>query len=260
MRKIVNELSGKNKTVESEQIRLNRYLAMCGICSRREADALIAEGRVRVDGNPAGAGMKVTGSELVLVDGKPVHPVEKEIVLAVNKPVGVVCSTDRRWGDVLIEDIVKSEERLFYVGRLDKDSEGLILMTNQGALADAMMRGRSGHEKEYVVQVDRPVTEVFLNRMRRGVYLEELDVMTRPCRAWKTDERTCHIVLTQGLNRQIRRMCQALGSRVRSLKRIRILNIQLAELKSGESREITGQELAQLKRQVCGEDQTGGRS
>lgn len=236
-----------------EPVRLNRYLAMCGICSRREADQLIAEGRVRVDGAPAGAGVKVTGAQQVLLDGKPVRPVEKEIVLAVNKPVGVVCSTDRRWGDVLIGDIIQSEERLFYVGRLDRDSEGLILMTNQGKLADDLMRARSGHEKEYVVTVDRPVEAGFLKQMCEGVRLEELNVTTRPCRAWKTGRDTFHIVLTQGLNRQIRRMCSVLGYHVRSLQRIRILNIQLGDLKSGESRQISGQELAELKRKIGGE-------
>ena len=241
-----------------EPVRLNRYLAMCGICSRREADQLIAEGRVRVDGAPAGAGVKVTGAQQVLLDGKPVRPVEKEIVLAVNKPVGVVCSTDRRWGDVLIGDIIQSEERLFYVGRLDRDSEGLILMTNQGKLADDLMRARSGHEKEYVVTVDRRVEAGFLKQICEGVRLEELNVTTRPCRAWKTGRDTFHIVLTQGLNRQIRRMCSALGYRVRSLKRIRILNIQLGDLKSGESRQITGQELAELKRKIGGDRQTCG--
>ena len=236
-----------------EPVRLNRYLAMCGICSRREADQLIAEDRVRVDGAPAGAGVKVTGAQQVLLDGKPVRPVEKEIVLAVNKPVGVVCSTDRRWGDVLIGDIIQSEERLFYVGRLDRDSEGLILMTNQGKLADDLMRARSGHEKEYVVTVDRPVEAGFLKQMCEGVRLEELNVTTRPCRAWKTGRDTFHIVLTQGLNRQIRRMCSVLGYHVRSLQRIRILNIQLGDLKSGESRQISGQELAELKRKIGGE-------
>ncbi len=231
----------------NEMIRLNRYIAMCGVCSRREADALIAEGRVSIDGEKAAPGARLNGTEDIRVDGRPIRPIQKEIVLAVNKPVGVVCSTDRRWGDALIGDLIRSPERLFYVGRLDKESEGLILMTNQGKLADDLMRSRNGHEKEYVVSIDRPVTGDFISRMEKGVFLEELKVTTRPCRAWKSGENTFHIVLTQGLNRQIRRMCASLGCRVRSLKRIRIMNVTLGDLKSGESRELTARELNELK-------------
>ena len=230
-----------------EMIRLNRYIAMCGVCSRREADTLIAEGRVSVDGEKAAPGARLNGTEDIRVDGRPIRPSQREIVLAVNKPVGVVCSTDRRWGDALIGDLIRSSERLFYVGRLDRESEGLILMTNQGKLADDLMRSRNGHEKEYVVGVDRPVTGDFISRMEKGVFLEELKVTTRPCRVRKSGENSFHIVLTQGLNRQIRRMCAALGYRVRSLKRIRIMNISLGDLKSGESRELTGRELNELK-------------
>ena len=233
---------------EKEMIRLNRYIAMCGVCSRREADSLIAQGRVSVGGEKAGPGVRVDGTEDVRVDGRPVRPVSKEIVLAVIKPAGVVCSTDRRWGDTLIGDLVDSPERLFYVGRLDKESEGLILMTNQGKLADALSRSRNGHEKEYVVSVDRPVTRDFISRMEKGVFLEELGVTTRPCRVTKSGENTFHIVLTQGLNRQIRRMCASLGYRVESLKRIRIMNITLGDLKTGQSRELTGEELTALKK------------
>ena len=233
--------------------RLNRYIAMCGICSRREADRLIDDGRVLVNGKPAVNGMHVNEGDLVSVDGREIHPEEREIVLALYKPAGVVCSAGGHPGDRLIGDMAcvrAYPERLFYMGRLDKDSEGLLLMTNQGKLSDAIMRSRNKHEKEYVVRVDRPITEVFLQKMAQGVYLEELQVTTKPCRIWKTDRDTFHIVLTQGLNRQIRRMCITLGYQVRTLKRIRIMNILLGDLKSGESRELTVEELAELRRRA----------
>lgn len=228
-------------------MRLNKYLSSHGVCSRREGDRLIEEGRVSVNGETASTGLQVNEGDLVTVDGKPVRETIEEIFLAVNKPRGVVVTTDRTWGDRVLEDIISCRERVFAVGRLDKESEGLILMTNNGDASNLIQKAHERHEKEYVVSVDRPVTEQFLKGMRSGVLLEEIGRTTRPCTVSKIDDHSFDIVLTEGMNRQIRRMCSSFGYRVTSLKRIRIMNILLGDLPSGASRELTREEIREIK-------------
>ncbi len=240
-----------------EEIRLNKYLSDMGICSRREADRLIQGGKVLVDGEPAVTGMKIREGQQVVCEGRTVGAEKpgqssgtagkpERVLLAVNKPKGVVCTTSDKDRAMNIVELVDYPVRVYPVGRLDKDSEGLIFMTNQGELVNRIMRGSNGHEKEYVVQVDRPVTKEFVKKMEAGVYLKELDVTTRPCRLRVTGTRQFHIILTQGLNRQIRRMCEAMGYRVRALRRIRIMNIKLGDLKKGAWRKVTEEEYREL--------------
>lgn len=236
--------------------RLNKYLSRMGICSRREADRMIEEGRVLIDGRRASMGEKVTEGQSVLFDGRPVlSGKEKEprpILLAVNKPRGIVCTTSDKDRAENIVEFLHYPERIYPVGRLDKDSEGLLLMTNQGDLVNKIMRSGNAHEKEYIVTIDRDVTDGFLRRMSAGIYLEELKVRTRPCKVRRLDDRRFSIILTQGLNRQIRRMCQACGCRVERLVRVRIMNIGLGSLKEGQSREISGKEYEELLRLLSG--------
>lgn len=227
-------------------VRLNKYLSEAGICSRREADRLIEMGRVLVDGNVAVTGQRVLPTQKVVVAGKEAAREKEMILLAVNKPRGIVCSSKSQGKDVTIEEFLHYPKRIYSVGRLDKDSEGLLLMTNNGEILNKIMRAGNYHEKEYVVEVDRPVNETFLKRMSEGVELEELNTVTRPCRVEQTGKRQFHIVLTQGLNRQIRRMCGSLGYRVTSLKRIRIMNIRLGHLKTGAYRKVTDGEMEML--------------
>lgn len=230
-------------------VRLNKYLSEAGICSRREADRLTEQGKITVNGRPAEAGMKVTAADHIVVDGRVVSaPEEEHIVLAVNKPRGIVCTTAQFEGEKNIVDLVNYPKRLYPVGRLDKNSEGLVLMTNYGELVNHVLRSRYGHEKEYVVTVDRPVTEEMLDAMRRGIPLRELGVTTKPCRCRQTGECVFHIVLTQGLNRQIRRMCEYLGLRVRRLKRVRIMSVQLGSIPLGGYRRLTEAEVKELMR------------
>lgn len=231
--------------------RLNKYLAECGVCSRREADRWIDQGRVTVNGQKAVSGMHVGGRDLVEVNGRPVKPVSSKVVLAYNKPVGVTCTEKDRHAEKTIVEAVRYPVRLTYAGRLDKDSDGLIILTNDGELIQRMMRGANHHEKEYVVKVDREFTDDFLVKMSQGVYLKELDETTRPCLAERIGKYTFRIVLTQGLNRQIRRMCGCFGYKVRSLTRIRVMNIELDGLKSGAYRELEGEELTTLYH-LCG--------
>ncbi len=231
-----------------EKIRLNKYLSEAGICSRRQADRLVEEGRVLVDGQPALMGQKVSADQEILVDGRRAGGKKKPVVLAVNKPRGIVCTTDDKREKDNIVRFLNYPERIYPVGRLDKNSEGLLLMTNDGQLMNEILKAANYHEKEYVVTVDRPVTMDFLKKMSEGV--EILDTVTRPCKVKKTGARTFHIILTQGLNRQIRRMCEALGYRVRDLTRIRVMNIRLGSLAPGSCREITGEELMELRRRT----------
>lgn len=233
-----------------EQIRLNKYLAECGVCSRREADRLIEQRRVMVNGQFAAAGTKVTAEDEVSVNGKVLGGRKKTVVLAFYKPTGVTCTEKDRHAEKTINDLIHYHTRVTYAGRLDKDSEGLLLLTNDGDLIDAMMRGANCHEKEYIVKVDKEITEDFLAGMRNGVYLKDLDRTTRPCRAEQTGKFTFRIILTQGLNRQIRRMCQTFGYEVKKLQRIRIMNITLDKIKYGSYREVTGEELENLYRSV----------
>ncbi|MCM1569706.1 MAG: pseudouridine synthase [Roseburia sp.] len=238
-----------------ERVRLNKFLAQCGVCSRRDADRLIEQGRVMVNGCRAGLGTQVTKQDEVLVNGKRLASSnlagpEESLVLAYYKPVGVVCTEKDKHAERKVTDSIKTSVRVTYAGRLDKDSEGLLLLTNDGNLIDAMMRGSHGHEKEYVVKVQNKITGDFLQKIERGIYLKDLDVTTRPCAARQTGPYTFQLTLTQGLNRQIRRMCQACGYQVRSLKRIRVMNITLGDLKPGEYRELSRQEIGTL-RKMC---------
>ncbi|MCI8606737.1 MAG: pseudouridine synthase [Hungatella sp.] len=231
-----------------EEIRLNKYLSEMGLCSRREADRLIESGKVMVDGAPAVMGMKIREGQAVVLNGKPVAGTfgPKPVLLAVNKPKGVVCTTSDKDRALNIVEMVGYPERVYPVGRLDKDSEGLIFLTNQGDLVNRIMRGANGHEKEYVVQVNKPVTEEFVKTMETGIWLKELNVTTKPCRITVTGKQEFHIILTQGLNRQIRRMCDTCGYSVRSLVRIRIMNVHLGNLKTGTFRKVTRREYETL--------------
>ena len=231
--------------------RLNKYLAACGLCSRREADKLIDQGRVNVNGQKAVSGMKVCDTDVVEVNHKRIKQAAAKVVLAYNKPVGITCTEKDRYAEKTIVEAVNYPVRLTYAGRLDKASDGLIILTNDGELIQRMMKGANGHEKEYLVKVDRELTEEFLTKMAQGVYLRELDATTRPCTLKRIGKYTFQITLTQGLNRQIRRMCGCFGYNVKSLTRIRVMNIELNGLKSGEYREIKGQERETLYR-LCG--------
>ena len=238
---------------DMEEIRLNKYLAACGICSRRDADKLIEQGVVTVDGIRAVQGMKVTGQEEIRVRGKKTADRDKKVVLAYYKPRGVVCTQRDAHAQKIVTEELNYPIRITYAGRLDKDSEGLLLMTNDGVLIDAMMRGVNRHEKEYIVKVTEEWTEEALMRMRQGIYLEELDTTTRPCEIERIGPKTIRMVLTQGLNRQIRRMCATQGYEVFSLKRTRVINIGIENLKPGEYRELTSDEMKSLYEQ-CGFD------
>lgn len=230
----------------SEEIRLNKYLSEAGVCSRREADRLIEAGKVTVDGVTASMGMKVVPGQQVVCDGKTVGGKDRPVLLAVNKPRGIVCTTSDKDRAENIVEFLNYPIRVYPVGRLDKESEGLLLMTNQGEMMDQILRGRNGHEKEYQVTVDKKITGDFIRRMGAGVAI--LDTVTRPCEVEQTGEKTFRIILTQGLNRQIRRMCEALGYQVTKLRRVRIMNIKLGNLKTGAYREVTGAEIAELNR------------
>lgn len=234
--------------MDAGKIRLNKFLADHGVCSRREADKLIEQGRVTVNGRMAATGSRVTESDSIAVNGKQLQGKPPKAVLAFYKPVGVTCTEKDKHAEKIINNYVKYPVRVTYAGRLDKDSEGLLLLTNDGDLIEAVMRGAHRHEKEYVVKVDKEITSPFLEKMAAGVYLQELECTTRPCQIRQTGKYTFQIILTQGLNRQIRRMCNACGYEVRQLKRIRIMNIGLEKLTPGKYREVQGQELEQLYR------------
>jgi 23S rRNA pseudouridine2604 synthase len=224
-------------------VRLNKYISETGLCSRREADARIEAGRVTINGAVATLGIQVNEGDVVCVDGKPVGGEQKHVYLAFNKPVGVICTTDREIRGN-ITDFVGYRERIFPIGRLDKESEGLILLTNNGDIVNEILRVENAHEKEYVVTVDRPVTEIFLNGMAGGVRI--LGTVTRPCKVSRVGPATFRIVLTQGLNRQIRRMCSFYGYQVLRLQRVRIINLTLDGLKTGQWRELKDSEVRGL--------------
>lgn len=228
-----------------DEIRINKYIALCGICSRREADGLIESGRVTINSQKAELGSKVKEGDVVLLDGKEVKPEEKKVV-AYYKPVGVTCTEADVHANITLTEAFKYPTRLTYAGRLDEDSEGLLIMTNDGDLIHVMMCGSNNHEKEYLVEVDKDIDPQIYDRMRKGIFLFDLDVETKPCKVEPVDSRTFKIILTQGLNRQIRRMCFECGLDVVKLKRIRVCNILLGDLKPSEYREIEGEELKQL--------------
>lgn len=241
---------GFQKEKITGEIRLNKYMSDAGFCSRREADRLIEQGKVLVDGVVATQGMKVTQKQKITVKGQELSREKEMILLAVNKPRGVVCTTDKRWDDQTIYDLLNYPKRIFSIGRLDKDSDGLLLMTNNGDILNKIMRAGNYHEKEYLVTVDREITPNFLRKMSEGVYLKELEVKTRPCKVQLAGKNQFRIILTQGLNRQIRRMCEALHYKVTRLQRVRIMNIELGDLKPGEYRSITRKEMAALSEQL----------
>ena len=226
-------------------LRLNKYIADCGVCSRRQADALIEEGRVSVDGTIAITGQKVLPGQTVTVDGRRISDDGETVLLIFNKPVGVECTTAADSKDNVVRYIGYSR-RIYPIGRLDKDSEGLLLMTNRGDLVNGIMRSRYRHEKEYIVKVDKPVTDAFLRGMSSGVPI--LYTVTRPCRTERIGRSTFRIIITQGLNRQIRRMCQHFGYEVKSLKRVRVLDIELGDLPVGRYRHATAEELESVMR------------
>lgn len=232
---------------KSEPVRLNKYLSEAGVCSRREADRLIETGRVTVDGQRAQTGMRIVPGQVVKVGNKVISKQDEMIVLAVNKPRGIVCTEERRERDSIVR-FLNYPVRVTYIGRLDKDSHGLLLMTNNGDIINKMMRAANKHEKEYKVTVDKEITEDFLKKMASGVPI--LDTVTRPCTVKKIGKYTFSIILTQGLNRQIRRMCEALGYEVKDLLRVRVMNITLDGLKDGQYRKLTDQELNELYDQL----------
>lgn len=234
-----------------EQMRLNKYLAHCGVCSRRDADRLIEKGEVLVNGRQAQAGMTVDDGDEILVSGRPVRGVQEPVVLAFYKPFGVVCTEKDVHAESIVSDLVDYPVRVTYAGRLDKDSEGLLLLSNDGDLIQAMMKGANCHEKEYVVRVNREITPDFLEKMSGGVYLEELDITTRKCQVEQMGRFVFRMVLTQGVNRQIKRMCIACGCRVRELKRVRVMHVTLGGLKPGEYRELDREDMERLYRD-CG--------
>lgn len=230
----------------SEMVRINKYIANAGVCSRRDADKLIDAGKVSVNGKIAVQGMTVTSQDTVCVNGKVIKAKDDKVVLAFYKPIGITCTEKDKFAEKTILEYVKYPVRVTYAGRLDKDSEGLILLTNDGDLIQALMKGSHQHEKEYVVKVDREITKDFLEKMAAGVYLPELDRRTKPCKVEQVGKLTFKIILTQGLNRQIRRMTKELGYNVTSLKRIRIERITIDGLKIGQYRELTEKEKENL--------------
>ncbi len=255
----MQEVASKEEQIENEQtknkqgndgqpdrVRLNRFLSEAGVCSRREADRQIAAGNVRIDDHVAEVGECVLPGQRVYFRGSEVRREDEQILLAMYKPRGIVCTAEKREKDNVV-DFLHYPKRVYPVGRLDKDSEGLLLMTNQGELVNQINRARNMHEKEYIVTVDKPVTDSFLRGLAGGVPLVELGVMTRKCVVERVGKREFSIVLTQGLNRQIRRMCEYFDYRVRKLVRVRIMNIRLGNLQPGQYRELTREEIRELK-------------
>ena len=224
-------------------MRLNKYISETGVCSRRQADQWIEQGRVTINGAAATLGTQVNEGDRVKVDGRAVQPQAASVYIALNKPVGITCTTERHVEGNII-DYIGHPQRIFPIGRLDKDSEGLILLTNNGDIVNELLRVENCHEKEYVVTVDRPITDEFLQGIARGVRI--LGVTTQPCRVRKIGQLSFAIILTQGLNRQIRRMCAAFDYQVRRLQRVRIVNIDLRGIKVGQWRELSMDELRGL--------------
>lgn len=233
--------------------RLNKAISETGFCSRREADRLIESGKVMVNGKPAGLGVKVTENDEISVNGKIITKEVEPIYLAFHKPVGVICTTDTAIKDNIV-DFINYPERIFPIGRLDKPSEGLIFMTNDGDIVNKILRAGNSHEKEYIVRVDKKITDNFLHKMRNGVPI--LDTVTQKCRVEKINHDTFRIILTQGLNRQIRRMCEYLGYEVKRLKRVRIMNVNLEGIAKGQYRHFTKDEIKEILYLVKDSDKT----
>ena len=243
---------------EEKLTRINKFLSEIGHCSRREADKLIEQGRVKINGEVPLMGTKISDGDEVSVNGKVVHRAKKKkmVYIAFNKPRGIVCTTDQSREKDNIIDYINYPSRIFPVGRLDKPSEGLIFLTNDGDIVNKILRARNNHEKEYEVYVDKPVTKEFVEHMKNGVPV--LDTITRKCKVKQTGKKTFKIILTQGLNRQIRRMCEYLGYEVKKLKRVRIMNIKL-DVKLGEYRDFTSSELNTLNQLLSGSSKTFDR-
>jgi len=239
---------------EPKQTRINKYLSEVGYCSRRAADKLIDQGRVTINGKVPEMGTKISEGDEVHVDGKLIsEPNEKPVYLAFNKPIGIVCTTDTRVEKDNIIDFINYPKRIFPIGRLDKPSEGLIFLTNDGDIVNKILRARNHHEKEYLVTVDRAITQDFIERMQNGVPI--LDTVTRKCKVEQIGKYEFKIILTQGLNRQIRRMCEHLDYNVKRLKRIRIMNVKL-DIPAGKWRDITKAELEEINRLVSSSSKT----
>ena len=232
---------------DSEGIRLNKYIASSGLCSRREADTLIESGKVTINGIVAVQGSKVLDGDVVEVNGRNVTPEDDMVYIAFNKPLGITCTTDTRDPSNII-DYIGFDERIFPVGRLDKNSSGLILLTNDGSIVNKLLRAENGHEKEYLVTVNRPYDKNFIKYMESGVPV--LGQLTLPCRIKPAGDRSFKIILHQGLNRQIRRMCEYLGYKVTKLKRIRFMNIMLGDLETGKWRYLTSAEKKELLKDI----------
>ena len=230
--------------MNDDSVSLNKYISETGICSRREADRWIEAGRIKINGKTAAKGNRVFENDLVTIDGNPLKSKPKSVFIALNKPAGITSTTDRSDKDNII-DFVGHKERIFPIGRLDKASTGLIFLTNDGDIVNEILRAENNHEKEYIVTVDKPVDARFIKRMSAGIPI--LGTVTNPCFVEKTGPNAFRIILTQGLNRQIRRMCEYLDYQVMTLKRIRIMNIRLDGIKVGAWRDLTKEELAELK-------------
>ncbi len=242
---IKNNIIVSNKNEIRDEVRLNKYISETGFCSRREADKLIEQGRVKIDGAKATTGMKVSKGQSVYIDGKTLK-VENELVyIALNKPVGITCTTESKIKGNIV-DFINHEKRIFPIGRLDKDSQGLIFMTNDGDIVNKILRAGNNHEKEYIVTVNKSITNEFIKGMSNGVPI--LGTVTKKCLVKKESKNSFRIILTQGLNRQIRRMCEYFGYEVKKLERIRIMNVSLGNLKIGSWRYLTKKELAEINR------------
>lgn len=233
----------KDSNIQSQEMRINRFISEKGVCSRREADKLIEQGRITINGQVAQIGSQVSPGDEIKVDGKPIKKKDVTIYIALNKPPGIICTTDTDIRDNII-DFMSYPVRIFPIGRLDRESEGLILLTNDGDIVNKILRAGNNHEKEYIVTVDKPITGAFVRGMSEGVRI--LGTITKKCRIEQLSRFTFKIILTQGLNRQIRRMCEVFGYQVTRLMRIRIMNVKLDEMPSGAWRYLTDNELKTL--------------
>jgi 23S rRNA pseudouridine2604 synthase len=246
-------MNRKENLEEKNAMRINKFISEKGICSRREADRLIEQKRVTINGKIAQIGSVVTKDDIVKIDNKPLKPREEFVYIALNKPVGIVCTTDRRERDNIV-DFMSYPKRIFPIGRLDKDSEGLILLTSDGDIVNKILRAGNNHEKEYIVRVNKPLTPSFIQGMSKGVRI--LGTVTRQCKVELLSKYTFKIILTEGMNRQIRRMCEAFGYEVVKLKRIRIMNIHLGDLPTGSWRYLTKEELIVLNKLIANSSKT----
>ena len=250
--KDMGETMKEERRNENSAVRINKFLSQAGVCSRRQADFYVEQGKVTVDGKTAEPGTKVCEGQEVCFNGKPIRMNTQTVYLAYNKPKGIVCTSSKEEANNII-DAVGYPSRIYPVGRLDKDSQGLILLTNDGEAANEIMKARNYHEKEYEVKVSKRITNDFIQGMRNGVPLSELDTVTRKCTVKKEGPENFRIILTQGLNRQIRRMCEYFGYRVTKLRRVRVMNIRLGNLKEGSYRKLTPEEIKKLKEELIRE-------